>query len=101
MAHGGNNAQRRALPMEQFLLAGMGRPGALKTAGCPKGLPGVVPPMGMGQRNREVGKTALLRPHLNAVSLKASFLSSEGTGPSHGSSQHNFVLCTMVNSLCL
>lgn len=66
-----------------------------------KGLPGVMPPMGMGQGDRGVGKTVLLRPHLNAVSLKASFLSSEGTGPSPGSTQHNVVLCPMLNSLCL
>lgn len=47
-----------------------------------------------GGRRRSGGR---LRPHLNAISLKAFFLSSEGAG----SRQHNCGLCMMVNSLCL
>lgn len=70
------------------------------TQGCrlsQKACPGSVPPA--GDRGEE--KAALLRPRLKAVSLKAFFLSSEGTGPNHGSSPCNLVLCRAVKSLCL
>lgn len=73
---------------EQFLQGG-------STQGCrlsQKPCPGSVPPAG----DRGGGKTALLRTPLNAASLEAFFLSSEGTGPNHGSNPHNLVLCRAV-----
>ena len=88
--------------MEQVLLAGTGRRRAPKAAGSPERLaPGLCLPRAQGRETEERGKTALLRPHLNAVSFKAFFLSSEGTGQNCGSNQHNVMLCTTVNSLGL
>lgn len=88
--------------MERLLLAGAGRRGAPKAAGSPKRLAlGPCLPRAQGRETEERGKTALLRPHWNAASLKAFCLSLEGTGPNNGSSQHNFALCTTLSSLCL
>lgn len=79
-----------------------GRVGAPKGAGSPKRLAlALCFLQAQSRETKEGGKTALLRPHLNAVSLKAFFHSSEGTGPNHGSSPHNLVLGWAVNSLCL
>lgn len=79
---------------QRTTLLGTGAPGA---AASPEGL---VTPWGTGVGDRGVGGE-LFRPHRNAVSLRAFFLSSEGTGPNSRSSQRNFVLCTTVDSLCL
>lgn len=62
-----------------------------------KACPDSLPPAG----DRAGGNAALLRPHLKAASLKAFFLSSECTGPNHGSSPCNLVLCRAVKCLCL
>lgn len=70
-----------------------GKVGAPKGAGSPKRLAlALCFLQAQIRETKEGGKTALLRPHLNAVSLKELFHSSEGTGPNHGSSPHNLVL---------
>lgn len=79
-------------------MAGTGRRRAPNAAGSPKSLVLVLCLLwAKGREAEEWAKAALLRPHLNAISLKAFFLSSEGAG----SRQHNCGLCMMVNSLCL
>lgn len=57
MAQEVGNGQRRTLPVEQFLLAKMGRQGAPKAAGSLKGLPRVCASHGhRGGRQRSGGR---------------------------------------------
>lgn len=69
---GGQRAQGEGNSAQGAVPAGWGRQGG-STQGCrlsQKACPGSVPPA------EDRGKTALLRPRLNAASLKAFFLSS-------------------------